>query len=90
MELSPLTNAAFAGIAVFGLVLAVIAALAYRRAPSPRIAMVAVAFGLVALQGVVVGIGLFLGGWDPSVLLLLCAGFEALVLGVLFAATLLR
>lgn len=90
MESGLLTNIAFAGIAVFGWVLTGLAVLAYRRAPSPRMALVASGFGLIALQGVLVGAGLFLGGWDPSTLLLLSAGFEAALLVVLFAATLVR
>ncbi|HTT16491.1 MAG TPA: hypothetical protein VMH49_03930 [Thermoplasmata archaeon] len=90
MDASLLTNLAFAGIAVFGAVLTAFAAVAYRRAPSPRMALVAGGFALLAVQGIVVGVGLFTGGWDPSTLLLVCAGFEAAVLAVLFGATLVR
>ncbi|MCI4336286.1 MAG: hypothetical protein L3K17_03700 [Thermoplasmata archaeon] len=90
MELASLTNVAFAGIAVFGAVLTALALLAYRRLPSPRMAMVAGGFLLITLQGVVVGIGLFTGGWDTGTLLLLSAGFEAALLAVLFGATLVR
>ena len=90
MDLGSWTNIAFAGIAVFGAVLTGLAALAYRRAASPRMALVTAGFALITLQGVVVGVGLFTGGWDASTLLLLCAGFEAALLAVLFVATLVR
>ena len=90
MDASAVTNAAFAGIAVFGVALTALAALAYRRSPSPRIALVAAGFGLIAVQGIVVGVGLFTGGWDPATLLLVSAAFEAALLAVLFGATLVR
>lgn len=90
MDLGPLTNAAFAGIAVFGAILTALAGLAYRRSSSPRMALVTTGFGLIAIQGVVVGVGLFTGGWDLATLLLLCAAFEAALLVVLFIATLVR
>ncbi len=90
MDLGPLTNVAFAGIAVFGAVLTALGSLAYRRAPSPRMALVTLGFALIMVQGIVVGLGLFTGGWDSPTLLLLSAGFEAALLVVLFAATLVR
>jgi hypothetical protein len=90
MDTSTLTNVAFAGIAVFGAVLTALALLAYRRAPSPRMGLVATGFVLITVQGIVVGVGLFTGGWDTGTLLLLSAGFEAALLAVLFAATLVR
>lgn len=90
MDTSTLTNIAFAGIAVFGAVLTALAALAYRRAPSPRMGLVATGFALITLQGIIVGVGLFTGGWDPATLLLVSAGFEAALLAVLFVATLVR
>lgn len=90
MDTDALTNIAFAGIAVFGAVLTGLALLAYRRAPSPRIGMVAAGFALITVQGILVGVGLFTGGWDTGTLLLLSAGFEAALLAVLFAATLVR
>ncbi|HZY91530.1 MAG TPA: hypothetical protein VFG07_01960 [Thermoplasmata archaeon] len=90
MDVAALTNIAFAGIAVFGAILTGLAALAYRRAASPRMALVTTGFGLIAVQGIVVGVGLFSGGWDMATLLLLCAGFEATLLVVLFVATLVR
>ena len=90
MDFGLLTNIAFAGIAVFGAVLTALGAMAYRRAASPRMALVTTGFGLIAVQGIVVGIGLFTAGWDPASLLLLCAGFEAALLVVLFVATLVR
>ncbi len=90
MDVSALTNLAFAGIAVFGAVLTGLAALAYRRSPSPRMGLVGSGFALITLQGVVVGVGLFTGGWDLGSLLLVSAGFEAALLVVLFVATLVR
>lgn len=90
MDLGTLTNIAFAGVAVFGLVLTGIAVLAARRVRSPRMVLVATGFGLIAVQGIVVGYALFAGGVDLAFLLLLCALFEAAVLLVLFLATLLR
>lgn len=90
MDTSTLTNVAFAGIAVFGAVLTVLALLAFRRAPSPRMGLVASGFLLITVQGVVVGYGLFAAGWDAGTLLLISAGFEAALLAVLFAATLVR
>lgn len=90
MDLTTWTNAAFAGIAVFGAVLTGLAVLAVRRSPSPRMGLVATGFGLITLQGVVVGVGLFAGGWDPASLLLVSAAFEAALLFVLFVATLVR
>ncbi len=90
MDLTPLTNATFAGIAVFGAVLTGLGGLAYRRAPSPRMALVSLGFALITVQGILVGVGLFTGGWDPATLLLFSAGFEAALLVVLFAATLVR
>ncbi len=90
MDYSAWTNAAFAGVAVFGLLLTVIAVLAVRRVPSPRMALVAAGFGLIAAQGIVVGGSLFLGGANLSFLLFLSALFEAAVLVVLFLATVAR
>ncbi|MGI0053109.1 MAG: hypothetical protein ACRECR_02460 [Thermoplasmata archaeon] len=90
MDYSGWTNAAFAGVAVLGLVLTSIALFALRRSPSPRMALVTTGFALLAVQGIVVGASLFLGGADLSQLLFLCALFEAAVLVVLFLATLAR
>jgi hypothetical protein len=90
MDITAWTNAAFAGIAVFGAVLTGLAVLALRRSPSPRMGLVTTGFGLITVQGLVVGAGLFLGGWDPATLLLICALFEAFLLLVLFVATLVR
>lgn len=90
MEIAALTNAAFAGVAVFGLILAGIALLAARRVRSPRMILVASGFLLIATQGIVIGVGLFTGGVALGTLLLLCALFEAAVLVVLFGATLVR
>ena len=90
MDVATLTNIAFAGVALFGLVLAGVAVQAARRVRSPRMVLVAGGFLLIALQGVVIGAGLFAGGIDLSVLLLLAALFEAAVLVVLFLATLVR
>lgn len=90
MDTAAFTNAAFAGIAVFGAVLTSLAVLAYRRAPSPRMGLVTSGFGIITLQGVVVGLGLFTGGWDLGTLLLISAAFEAALLAVLFVATLVR
>ena len=90
MDLSLVTNLAYAGIAAFGTLLTVLAFLAVRRSPSPRMALVAGGFLLITLQGLVVGVGLFAGGWDLATLLLISALFEAALLGVLFVATLVR
>ncbi|MCI4367967.1 MAG: hypothetical protein L3K09_00150 [Thermoplasmata archaeon] len=90
MDLTSLTNAAFAGVAVFGAVLGALGLLAFRRAPSPRMALVATGFLLIAVQGAVVSIGLFTSGWSPTSLLALSALFEAALLVVLFVATLVR
>ncbi|MCI4326736.1 MAG: hypothetical protein L3K16_03755 [Thermoplasmata archaeon] len=90
MDVGPLLNVAFAGIAVFGGVLTVLALLALRRLPSPRMALVTLGFLLIAVQGVVVGVGLFEGGWGDANLLLVSAVFEAALLVVLFVATLVR
>ncbi|MCI4339739.1 MAG: hypothetical protein L3J73_00510 [Thermoplasmata archaeon] len=90
MDVASLTSIAFAGIAVFGAVLTAFAALAMRRAPSPRMGLVAGGFGLITLQGVLVGVGLFTWGWEAPTLLLLSALFEAALLVVFFVATLVR
>ena len=90
MDLGPVLNVAFAGIAVFGAVLAGLALLAVRRMPTPRMALVATGFLLIAVQGIVVGLGLFYTGWGDATLLLITAIFEAALLVVLFVATLLR
>ncbi|HEV2167123.1 MAG TPA: hypothetical protein VGS23_09160 [Thermoplasmata archaeon] len=90
MDLTSITNFAFAGIAVFGAVLAVLALAAWRRAPSPRMVLVALGFALIAVQGVVVGVGLFTSGFSLSALLAISAAFEAALLVVLFVATLVR
>ena len=90
MDVATLTSVAFAGIAVFGAVLTIFAALAVRRAPSPRMGLVASGFALITVQGVLVGVGLFSGGWDAGTLLLLSALFEAALLLVFFVATLVR
>jgi hypothetical protein len=90
MDNDTLTTIAFAGIAVFGLILTALAMLAIRRSPSPRMGLVAGGFLLITVQGLVVGAGLFSGGWDPSTLLLVSAVFEAALLVVLFVATLVR
>jgi hypothetical protein len=90
MDLLAVTNLAFAGVAVFAAILSAIAVAALRRAPSPRMGLVATGFLLVTVQGIVVGIGLFGGIWSPEALLLLTAIFEAGLLAVLFLATLVR
>ncbi|MCI4357710.1 MAG: hypothetical protein L3J95_05035 [Thermoplasmata archaeon] len=90
MDLTAITNLAFAGIAVFGAVLGVLAIAAWRRAPSRRMALVAGGFWLIAIQGVVVGVGLFTTGLDAPTLLAISAAFEAALLVVLFVATLVR
>ena len=90
MDFSSWTNAAFAAVAVFGLVLFALSLLAVRRAPSPRMGLVASGFLVVALQGIVIGILLFAGGASPDLLLFLSAVFEVVLLVVLFAATLVR
>lgn len=90
MDLSSLTSAAFAGIAVFGLALTVLAGLALRRARSPRMGLVLAGFGLITVQGIVVAYGLFLAGWTPADLLAVSAVLEAALLAVLFVATLVR
>ena len=90
MDLTAWTNIAFAGIAVFGAVLFVLALSALRRAPSPRMGLVAAGFLLITVQGVVVAVGLFTAGWAPATLLFVSAAFEAVLLVVLFVATLLR
>ena len=90
MDLSTLTNAAFAGVAVFGIALTALALLAFRRTRSPRMVLVASGFALIAIQGVVIGASLLQGWADAATLLLLSALFEAGVLLVLFLATLVR
>jgi hypothetical protein len=90
MDIVAITNIAFAGIAVFGAFLSIIAGLALRRSPSPRMALVTTGFVLITVQGIVVGVGLFSAGWGLPTLLLTSAIFEAALLIVLFAATLVR
>jgi hypothetical protein len=90
MDLTWAANIAFAGIAVFGAVLTGLGLLALRRSASPRMALVTTGFGLITLQGIVVGLGLFYGGWSLPSLLLLSAVLEAALLVVLFIATLVR
>jgi hypothetical protein len=90
MDFSTWTNIAFAGVAVFGAVLLVLSLLALRRAPSPRMGLVAGGFVVITLQGVVIGALLFLGGAPQDLLLFLSAIFEAILLLVLFLATLVR
>lgn len=90
MDTEALANLAFAGVAVFAAILAGIGFVAFRRARSPRMGLVAGGFALITVQGIVVGYGLFAGGWDPFSLLLLTAAFEAALLLVLFLATLVR
>ncbi len=90
MDFGTATNIAFAGVAVFGVVLTAIAVAAARRVRSPRMALVAAGFALIALQGIVIAAALFDGGADLSFLLFLSALFEASVLVVLFLATLVR
>lgn len=90
MEFSLWTNVAFAGVAVFGAVLLVLSVLALRRAPSPRMGLVAGGFLVITLQGLVIGLLLFLGGAALDLLLFLSAIFEAVLLIVLFLATLVR
>jgi hypothetical protein len=90
MDFSAWTNIAFAGVAVFGAVLFVLSLLAVRRAPSPRMGLVAGGFLVITLQGVVIGALLFLGGASANLLLFLSAIFEAILLIVLFMATLVR
>ncbi len=90
MDFSTWTNVAFAGIAVFGLVLLALSLLALRRAPSPRMGLVAGGFLVIAVQGIVIGALLFLGGASPAFLLFVSALFEVVLLVVLFLATLVR
>jgi hypothetical protein len=90
MDFSTWTNIAFAGVAVFGAVLFVLSLLALRRAPSPRMGLVAGGFLVITLQGVVIGALLAQGGASVDFLLFLSAIFEAVLLIVLFLATLVR
>jgi hypothetical protein len=90
MDFSTWTNIAFAGVAVFGAVLLVLSLLALRRAPSPRMGLVAGGFLVITLQGVVIGSLLAQGSASVDVLLFLSAIFEAILLIVLFLATLVR
>jgi hypothetical protein len=90
MDLASWTNAAFAGVAVFGAVLFGLALAAFQRARSPRMALAASGFLVIAIQGVVVGLLLFTGGATTDALLFLSALFEAVLLVVLFLATLVR
>jgi hypothetical protein len=90
MDTGTLANIAFAGVAVFAAILFGIALAAVRRTRSPRMGLVAAGFLVLTTQGIVVGTGLFLGGWDPLMLLLVTAAFEAALLVVLFLATLVR
>jgi hypothetical protein len=90
MDLGALTNVAFAGVAVFGAVLTAFALAALRRVRSTRMALVATGFGLVTVQGIVIGASLFSGGVDVTTLLFLSAFFEAGLLLVFFLATLVR
>lgn len=90
MDFSTWTNIAFAGVAVFGAVLLAVSLLAFRRASSPRMGLVAGGFLIITLQGVVIGALLFLGGASVDFLLFLSALFEAVLLIVLFLATLVR
>jgi hypothetical protein len=90
MDLGTATNIAFAGVAVFGVVLTAIAIAAAQRVRSPRMALVAAGFALIAVQGIVIAAALFNGGADLSLLLFASALFEASVLVVLFLATLVR
>lgn len=90
MDLATLTSVAFAGIAVFGAALAVLAASALRRSRSPRMALVLAGFGLITLQGLLVAYGLFAAGWTAAELLAVSAVLEAALLAVLFVATLVR
>jgi ABC-type Fe3+ transport system permease subunit len=89
MDVSALANLAYAGVGVFGAVLCALALAAFRRTRSGRMGLVAGGFLLMAIEGVVVGVGLFTGGWALSTLLLLSALFEVALLAVLFAATLM-
>jgi hypothetical protein len=90
MDFSIWTNIAFAGVAVFGAVLFGLSLLGLRRAPSPRMGLVAGGFLVITLQGVVIGALLFLGGASHDLLLFLSAVFEAVLLIILFLATLVR
>ncbi|MFZ0829680.1 MAG: hypothetical protein WCB18_06495 [Thermoplasmata archaeon] len=90
MDFSTWTNVAFAGVAVFGTVLFALSLLAVRRAPSPRMGLVAGGFLVIAAQGIVLGTLLFLGGASADLLLFLSAIFEVVLLIVLFSATLVR
>lgn len=90
MDAATLASVAFAGIAVFAALLAAIAFVAVARTRTARMGLVAAGFLLLTVQGIVVGWGLFNGGWDPTTLLLIAAGFEAALLVVLFLATLVR
>ncbi len=90
MDVTAWTNAAFAGVAVFGAVLLGLALLALRRGRSPRMTLVAGGFLIITVQGVVVGAFLFSGGATTDLLLFLSALFEAALLVVLFLATLVR
>jgi hypothetical protein len=90
MDLGSLTSIAYAGVAVFGLVLTAIAVAAARRVRSPRMALVAGGFLVIALQGIVVAASLFVADADLALLLFVSAIFEAAVLVVLFLATLVR
>jgi hypothetical protein len=90
MDVATSTDVAYAGVAVFGLILAAMAVLAARRVRSPRMALVAAGFLLIAVQGLYIGGSLLVGTSALGTLLLASALFEAAVLVVLFLATLLR
>lgn len=90
MDTGSLTGIAFAGVAVLGAALTALSLLAVKRARSPRMYLVSAGFGLLAVQGAVIGATLLGGSATAATLLLLSAAFEAAVLVVLFLATLVR
>lgn len=90
MDTATLTGIAFAGVAVFGAVLAAISAAAWRRTHAMRMAGVFAGFAIVAIQGAFVATFLVVGGLTDANLLLISAVFEAALLVVWFVATLGR
>ncbi|HWG92098.1 MAG TPA: hypothetical protein VNZ52_14710 [Candidatus Thermoplasmatota archaeon] len=79
-------NVLIAASTVFALALFVLSFMSYRRAGKPRLLLVAVGFGLLAVKGIVLSLSLFVPlGWPVTVFAMEAA--DAVVLGLLFVAS---
>jgi ABC-type cobalamin transport system permease subunit len=83
-------NVLLAAVSVFAVVLTLIAVLAYRRTRDAHLVLLAAAFGVFFVKGLVLTILLFSGTIDLRQLFLLSGSLDLVVLALFYGFTLRR